>query len=288
MSMIDTLMAHDSGGRPRVHRAAWPGADARPAEPSATPGAGKPAESESLGFFDLLDIVNPLQHIPGVSTVYRELTGDEISAPARMVGGAIYLGPIGFVASAVNAVFEAVTGRDVGETVMAVFRPEEGPAEPEVQLADAGTPEPPAGAALASAAAVAAQPRAAQPSLTLPESAPPAPAAGHNLFLASARADEPAAKPEPAAAPPASPADRGPLFEKLAKQGRLVNRMADRVSTTHPQPRPEQAAREDGPAQPESGFYAAMMDGLRKYEQMHGQHQAEGLAETGGRLDASF
>jgi hypothetical protein len=48
--------------------------------PGATADAGE-------FFSTLLDIINPLQHIPLVSKLYREWTGDEINSPARMVGG---------------------------------------------------------------------------------------------------------------------------------------------------------------------------------------------------------
>lgn len=76
---------------------------------------------DGLTFGDFLDIVNPLQHIPVISTVYRAITGDEISPGARMAGGALYGGPIGLAAATVNTVVEEATGRDVGETVMAAF-----------------------------------------------------------------------------------------------------------------------------------------------------------------------
>lgn len=81
---------------------------------------GKMSE-ESLGFEDLLDVVNPLQHIPIVSNIYREMTGDEISAPARILGGFLFGGPIGFVASAANAIAEEATGRDLGEAAIATL-----------------------------------------------------------------------------------------------------------------------------------------------------------------------
>lgn len=48
--------------------------------PGATADAGE-------FFSTLLDIINPLQHIPLVSKLYREWTGDEINSTARMVGG---------------------------------------------------------------------------------------------------------------------------------------------------------------------------------------------------------
>ena len=41
---------------------------------------------EGISFSDVLDIVNPLHHIPVVSTVYRMITGDEIGMGARMAG----------------------------------------------------------------------------------------------------------------------------------------------------------------------------------------------------------
>jgi len=76
---------------------------------------------DGFGFDDFLDIINPLQHIPIVSTLYRELTGDELSPGARMIGGGIFGGGIGLAASVVNTVIEAETGKDIGEQVMAMF-----------------------------------------------------------------------------------------------------------------------------------------------------------------------
>lgn len=66
----------------------------------------------SLDFGDLLDAVNPLQHLPGVSQVYRHATGDEIGLPARLAGGFLFGGPIGLLGSAAMAAFEAMTGDD--------------------------------------------------------------------------------------------------------------------------------------------------------------------------------
>ena len=50
----------------------------------------------SFSFKDLLDIVNPLQHLPVVGSIYRYLTGDEPAAGTRIIGDALYGGPIGF------------------------------------------------------------------------------------------------------------------------------------------------------------------------------------------------
>jgi hypothetical protein len=47
----------------------------------------------------LLDIINPLQHIPLVSNLYREITGDQISSSARILGGGLFGGPIGLTSA---------------------------------------------------------------------------------------------------------------------------------------------------------------------------------------------
>jgi hypothetical protein len=62
---------------------------------------------KGLSFRDLLDIVNPLQHIPGVSQLYRRLSGDEIKPSMALAGGALFGGPIGVAFSAAGLLFEA-------------------------------------------------------------------------------------------------------------------------------------------------------------------------------------
>lgn len=80
------------------------------------PQAGKP-----FSFWDMVDIVNPLQHIPVVNTIYRQLTGDEISNFARIAGGGLYGGLIGAAIGGINATLVDNSGKDVGETVLAYF-----------------------------------------------------------------------------------------------------------------------------------------------------------------------
>ncbi len=80
-------------------------------------------------FGDILDVVNPLQHIPVVSSIYRELTGDEIGPAPRIMGGALFGGIVGAVASLVNVLVEDGTGKDLGEHAIAlVFGDDEAPA----------------------------------------------------------------------------------------------------------------------------------------------------------------
>lgn len=111
---------------------------------------GKNADAESGGlwgedgftFGDLVDLINPLQHIPFVSTVYRAITGDEISPAARMAGGAVLGGIVGLVASGINAAIEAGTGKDVGEHALAMLsgRSEETATPPATTLLSAADP----------------------------------------------------------------------------------------------------------------------------------------------------
>ena len=74
-----------------------------------------------FSFGDLLDIINPLQHIPVIGSIYRSVTGDEISGPARIMGGMLYGGPIGLVAALVGTIAEQEAGQDLGEATLAAM-----------------------------------------------------------------------------------------------------------------------------------------------------------------------
>ncbi len=81
-----------------------------------------PTDEDGFSFDDFLDMINPLQHLPVVSTLYRELTGDEMEPAARIVGGAIYGGPVGAGISVAEAVIEQATGQDVGGHIMSLLQ----------------------------------------------------------------------------------------------------------------------------------------------------------------------
>ncbi|SDQ92169.1 hypothetical protein [Pseudovibrio sp. Tun.PSC04-5.I4] len=56
------------------------------------------SSSKPFSLGELLDIINPLQHIPGVNTLYRQITGDEASVRSRVAGSSLYgliAGPLG-------------------------------------------------------------------------------------------------------------------------------------------------------------------------------------------------
>ena len=71
--------------------------------PEITIPAPMEEKEESFGFFDFLDIINPLQHIPIVGTIYRHITGDEIGVVAQVAGGALFGGAIGAAAGVATA-----------------------------------------------------------------------------------------------------------------------------------------------------------------------------------------
>ena len=76
---------------------------------------------DGFSFFDLIDIINPLQHIPIVSSIYRHVTGDELDAAPRVLGGALFGGAIGAVVALVNVVVDEATGKDIGDHALAFF-----------------------------------------------------------------------------------------------------------------------------------------------------------------------
>jgi hypothetical protein len=79
------------------------------------------AESGESVFSELLDIINPLQHLPVIGTLYRAVTGEHLDSFARVAGDALYGGLWGAVGAAADVVFEAVTGKSAEDTVLAWF-----------------------------------------------------------------------------------------------------------------------------------------------------------------------
>lgn len=121
----------------------------------ATPGADESAldldaigtaifGADGLTFDDLLDVINPLHHIPIVSTLYRHFSGDTIANGPRLAGGGLFGGLIGLAAAAVNIAIEEGTGRDIGDHVLAMLFEDDGapgsggdgPARPAIDYAN--------------------------------------------------------------------------------------------------------------------------------------------------------
>lgn len=97
-------------------------ADALSYADGATP--AETTDSEPFGFFDLIDMVNPLQHIPVVSSLYRSITGDEIKPVARIIGGTVFGGPAGGAMSLANVIIEEETGKDITGNMIAMVQGE--------------------------------------------------------------------------------------------------------------------------------------------------------------------
>lgn len=135
MKILQTIQANPVGGadasahknRFSVQRTAgtMPVYTSRPAAMSYAPdGSPIPAtaikkEAQGPSFADLIDIINPLQHIPVVGTLYRKITGDEISPPARVIGAAVFGGPIGGALALADEAIRAETGTGLGEKALA-------------------------------------------------------------------------------------------------------------------------------------------------------------------------
>jgi hypothetical protein len=75
-------------------------------------------------FHRLLDVVNPLQHLPVVGTIYRAATGEHIGPLEKIAGDALYGGLWGAVTSVADVAFEQATGKSVEDTVMAWLKPD--------------------------------------------------------------------------------------------------------------------------------------------------------------------
>lgn len=80
---------------------------------------------DDFGWGDLVDLFNPLQHIPIVGTIYRELTGDEIKPEIQIAGSMAFGAATGSILlGAATGIASAVMEESTGE-------------EPLVQVADA-------------------------------------------------------------------------------------------------------------------------------------------------------
>jgi len=103
---------------PSISSIPFPALPQAQAAVSAPAAAGAPASHSGFTFHDFLSIINPLQHLPVISTIYRAVTGDTIGVPEKIAGDALYGGLWGAVASVADAAFQAVTGKDFGDTVL--------------------------------------------------------------------------------------------------------------------------------------------------------------------------
>src|SRR5688572_21325257 len=85
--------------------------------------AAKSAAQPTSLFGEIWDTINPFQHIPIVSQLYRAASGSDISAFANIAGSTIYGGPVGGAIAAVqegvSAIGDAIFGEDEKATQVA-------------------------------------------------------------------------------------------------------------------------------------------------------------------------
>lgn len=97
---------------------------------------------EGPTFAEFLDIINPLQHIPVVSTLYRAITGDDIGTGPRVAGGMLFGGPVGAIVAGITALFEEASGGDIGEHIADLINDITGDGDtPNVAAATSDKPE---------------------------------------------------------------------------------------------------------------------------------------------------
>lgn len=218
---------------------------------------------DGFSFSDILDIVNPLQHIPIVATVYRALTGDEIAAGPRMVGGALFGGPVGAALATANAVLDESTGRDAGEHVLALFQDD---------LPD--TPDTPPVAVAAVSQSYAAPDLAA----LAPLPGRPVPAPAKRETTAQAADAEPTRAMPVAAVEAALVASKGDALtlDAIANPPSVGDTPEERRES--PKTRSEPAGNVLQPAAQEGWFSAAMLAGLDRYAETRNLITAQGQA----------
>jgi hypothetical protein len=200
-------------------------ADSAPAAPSQTH-AWK--DGGSLSFHDILDMLNPLQHIPLISTLYRWITGDNPGNVARVVGDGIYGGPIGAASGLLSIAFKEETGKDIGETAIALVT---GPDKGEVRIGTATTPPLSTDAAPAAAPVSTVTPTATPAVATTPVLPPAATVAAQAPVPLFRSLTRPAASATPAPAP-MSPAEQNFVDQNSALQRSLYGHRA--ISQDHP------------------------------------------------------
>lgn len=252
-----------------------------------------PKEAE-FTFDDLIDVINPLQHLPIVSTIYRAITGDEITPHARAMGGGLYGGPVGLLSAGVSMAVEEAVG-DSPDKILASLFSSDAPEEAELAAKPASTPAPVAETA-AAPQPKAAEDKPAAPTAPEPAATPiaaPASRRGMRFFplpggrtqtipLAQARA----AAPPPPAAEPAQAAAAGQQ-QLSAAQNALLEKFVAGAQASSPTAdlAPGLAPRSGAPGLPNTAtaewFAAQMQANLQKYA------AAQAAAERDRAADAA-
>lgn len=97
---------------------------------------GHDGVEDAMGFGDFVDLINPLQHVPIIGEVYRNVTGDEISDGARHAGHALYGLALGGPLGMAGMLGYAMAGSAVSHALQEPAAPE-APAGAQAQAAAA-------------------------------------------------------------------------------------------------------------------------------------------------------
>ncbi|NKX66678.1 hypothetical protein HEP89_21365 [Labrenzia sp. 5N] len=138
MTAVDATQAV---GKPMDLNAVMDGSPVKAARPGVSP----KAENSAFSFGDFIDVINPLQHIPGIAELYRSVTNDEISDNARKAGNALYGfalgGPVGLGAMlAYNEVGDRLNSSQENVTAQPVEVAEVAPAGEPAPTSDVPVP----------------------------------------------------------------------------------------------------------------------------------------------------
>jgi hypothetical protein len=241
---------------------------------------GKAAPGQELTFSDVLDTLNPLQHIPVVSDIYRHLTGDTISPAARVAGDTLYGGPIGLVISVANTAIDAVSGKDLGEHAFASLFGDGKPAADTAAItANAARPADTTGSIAAASAAprqivADAQPKAAGQTRQVPQLSPEA----FNALMSSfANPDAAkAANPSLAAAAqvPAKTSVAKPAIASAAPAAKFARALPAGTAAPIPSDQAVALATAAGGAKPSRDLMSAMQTALDQYDAMKSTNPA--------------
>lgn len=90
--------------------------------PAAGPDAAQDGGDGESFLHHVWEVINPLQHLPVVSTIYRAITGEHIGPVEKIAGDALYGGMWGAITSAADVAFESITGKSAEDTVLAWFQ----------------------------------------------------------------------------------------------------------------------------------------------------------------------
>ncbi len=98
-------------------------AQSAPSVPSSATGTASTGAQPHESFFQhLWNVVNPLQHVPVIGTIYRAITGEHLDAVEKIAGDSLYGGIWGAISSVADVAFEGLTGKSFEDTALALFK----------------------------------------------------------------------------------------------------------------------------------------------------------------------